>query len=192
MLKILRPDSTIKSGAGILLTIKQNSVLTKSPNEVAVLYSLWSNTKKDNKEIIEDYTAKAVQSRLNLVDTYRSINNEEFIRKWRLGLGMDLDQINAAMDNLAQTPPVWRHILPIYQLIKTAKSYINRRSVTNNNRQQGNQYILKIIPSIIIMPPIKKSQLTYSNFKNQNCHQILIHLKFGINISKRPWDHSAS
>ena len=106
MLKILRPFSTIKSGAGILLTIKQNSVITKSPNEVAVFYSLWSNTKKDNKERIEDYTAKAVQSRLNLADTYKSINNEEFIRKWRLGLGMDLDQINAAMDNLLQTPPM--------------------------------------------------------------------------------------
>ena len=55
---------------------------------------------KWNKETIEDYTARAVQSRLHLADTCKSVSNEEFIRKWRIGLGTTLDQMDTVIDDL--------------------------------------------------------------------------------------------
>ena len=133
IMKILHLNSNNKSGTTVLITIQSNYIVPKSPNEVDILYSQWCNISKGFKESLEDYTARAIEYRLNLDDTDKSITNTEFVRKWRQGIGYIIDPINIAIDDLDQTPAAWNENLSIFQLMGTAESYITKRSKTLSN-----------------------------------------------------------
>ena len=152
IMKILHPNSNNKSGTIVIVTIRSNSIVHTSPNEVHTLYSQWYDISKGSKESLEDYTARAVEYRLNLDDTDKSITNTEFVRKWRQGIGSIIDPINIAIDDLDQTPAAWNENLSIFQLMGTVRSYIIKRSkifsipkpftvgASNNNTYNINPY----------------------------------------------------
>ena len=127
-MKILHPNSNNKSGTTVILVIRSNSIVPKSPNEVDSLYAQWCAITKESNEYLEDYTTRAVEYRLNLDDTDRSIRNTECVRKWIHGIWSIINPINIAIDDLDQTPAGWNENLSIFQLIGTARSYITKRS----------------------------------------------------------------
>ena len=77
------PDSTSKSGVAILALIKAKISMSKSSNDIHILYKNWCNMAKGKNESVEDYTARAVQFKKNLHRTEKEILQPEFVRKWR-------------------------------------------------------------------------------------------------------------
>ena len=79
---------------------------------------------KEIKELLEYYTTRAIEYRLNLHDTDKIFSNTEFVHKWRQGIGSIIDPINTAIDELDQTPTAWNEKLSIFQLVGATKAIL--------------------------------------------------------------------
>lgn len=80
IMKILNPTSPCKSGVSILYHIKQEAYIPCSHDEIDSIYKSWYNIKHGQNKSIKDYTARAVQFKIDLSNSYESLGNEEFIR----------------------------------------------------------------------------------------------------------------
>ena len=132
-MNILNPDSTSKSGVAILVLLQAKISMSKTPNDIDILYRNWCNMAKGKNETVEDYTARAVQFKKDLFGTEKEIKQPEFVRKWRQGFGTILAPINLAIDDLLQDPPMWRDDVPLFQLMETAKGYIAKHSPSSKS-----------------------------------------------------------
>ena len=82
-MNILNPDSTSKSGVAILVLLQAKISMSKTPNDIDILYRNWCNMAKGKNESVEDYTARDVQLKKDLFGTEKEIKQPEFVRKWR-------------------------------------------------------------------------------------------------------------
>ena len=80
-MNILNPDSTSKSGEAILVLLQANISMSKTPNDIDILYRNWCNMAKGKNETVEDYTARVVQFKKDLFGTEKEIKQPEFVRK---------------------------------------------------------------------------------------------------------------
>ena len=55
--------------------------MSKSPNDIDILYRNWCNMAKGKNESAEDYTARAVQFKKDLFGTEKEIKQPEFVHK---------------------------------------------------------------------------------------------------------------
>ena len=108
--------------------------MPRSHDEMDAIYKRWCNIAPGHNESIEDYTARAVQFKIDFSDSSKNLDNEEFIRKWRQDFGVIVSPINVSIDDLHTTPPRWHNILPLYQLMATTKSYIKRNTIKYNKK----------------------------------------------------------
>ena len=86
-MNILNPDSTSKSGVAILVLLQAKISISKSPNDIDILYRNWCNMAKGKNEPVEDCTVRAVQFKKDLFGTEKEIQQPEFVRQWRQGFG---------------------------------------------------------------------------------------------------------
>ena len=118
---------------------------------------------KGIKELLEYYTTRAIEYRLNLHDTDKIISNTEFVHKWRQGIGSIIDPINTTIDDLDQTPTAWNEKLSIFQLVGATKSYIAKRSRTTS---KPNVRITGITITILDTPVNNNNNINKNNTMN--------------------------
>ena len=73
-----------------------------------------------------------------LKGTIKDFTKEELVRKWRQGLGKEMDEINIALDNLRKSLPQWSYVYLMFQLMEEAKQIIS--TIKNDNLENTDSF----------------------------------------------------
>ena len=80
-MNILNPDFTSKSGVAILALLQAKISMSKSPNDIDILYRNWCNMAKGKNAYVKNYTVRVVQFKKDMFGTEKEIQQPEFVRK---------------------------------------------------------------------------------------------------------------
>ena len=83
----------------ILLYLQSKVLIPKTTDNVDKMYGQWCGIKRDDKEYVEVYTARALTFQSELKGTIKDFTKEELVQKRRQGMGKEMDEINTALDN---------------------------------------------------------------------------------------------
>ena len=130
-MKILSSDTSTKSEVMILLNLQSKVLILKTTDSVDKMYGQWCGIKRDGKESVEVYTARALPFQSELKGTIKDFAKEEIVQKRRQGMGKEMDDINTTLDNLQISLLQWSYVHPMFQLMEEAKQIVS--TIKNDN-----------------------------------------------------------
>ena len=117
------------SGYLIFNSIEDSTSTEKSDAEIELLYIQWMSIKRTTTDSIKAFAARVQTDAAQFDGTDYEVKSKYLSRRWRKGLGSDLQSINKIVDETGIIPDGWSENYPLRQLVDKVESYPQARGV---------------------------------------------------------------